>query len=347
MPRLLTLRVIGVVSATSGMLACMGREPKDSGHLAVLAVKAEPPTGAPGATVNFELLHSGELGPGNASTTEVAWLGGCNNPPGAQYFGCYPALRSQVAELGSRVADTPSNALEHARVGLGTTFSTTIPPDIIRGPYGVSFVFFAVCKGSLVPAPSVDDTVPLGCVDASGKGIGREGFAVGFTTVYSVLGLSNENPVIDGMDLDNIPLVEPLCAVDSDCPNVGAASTLCREPTPGVGLRCLRVLEPCAAHGCHRLIARINPASAEVNPLGAPQGSSPARESLELELVGRGIDGKKQVRGDGASIIGDASFGLDGLPPGYPDVFSLWLIARDGRGGVAWTERSFVARPPG
>ena len=324
--------LFGVAMVSAG---CMGKEPKDSSHLAVLAVRAEPPTGVPGGTVAFELCHSDEVAPpaGGARPMEIAWLGGCHNPPDRQYFGCYPGLRSAVALLGPAVLDTPAELLARAGAGLGTAFSTTIPGDIAARGYGVSFVFFAVCTGRLIPAPEREDTVPLDCRDADGKSIDRSGFAVGFTTVYTIPGVANHNPVIEGIDFDGVPLDESACTVDGDCPSVGTAIARCHEA------RCRSALTPCAEPGCHRLTARIDPASAEPTSTG--------RETLELRLLGPGIDTTRRLRGDGSTWLGDLSFPIGGAPAGSADTAPLWLITRDDRGGVAWTERTFLMEPPG
>jgi hypothetical protein len=320
----------------------MADEPKDTRHLAVLGVRAEPPTGVPGRAVTFELLHSDEVAPpaGAAHAAEVAWLGGCHNPAGGQYFGCYPGLRSAVATLAPHVLDTPAEVLARAGAGLGTGFSTAIPEDIAARGYGVSFVFFAVCAGELTPAPEREDTVPLDCRNADGKSIDRAGFAVGFTTVYTIPGVTNHNPVIDGVDFDGVPLGEPACAADADCPPVGTLSERCHAPSA----RCLPVLEPCAVSGCHRLAARIDPASAEPD---SPAAAAGTRETLELRLIGPTIDATRRLHGDGSSFVDDPSFPIGGPPPGSAETLSVWLMVRDNRGGVAWTERTFLVDPPG
>jgi hypothetical protein len=309
----------------------MGKEPTDSSHLAVLAVRAEPPTGVPGGTVTFELLHSDEVAPpaGGARPMQIAWLGGCHNPPEGQYFSCYPDLRSTVTRFASAVLDTPPDVLSRASAGLGTTFSMAIPEDIAARGYGVSFAFFAVCTGRLVPAPEREDTVPLDCREADGKSIDRSGFAVGFTTVYTIPGLSNHNPVIEGIDFDGVPLDASACGTDTDCP----LAEQCQDA------RCMPVLTPCAEPGCHRLTARIDPASAEPTSTG--------RETLELRLLGPAIDTSRRLRGDGSTWFGDLSFPIDGPSAGATDTVSLWLITRDDRGGVGWTERTFLVEPPG
>jgi hypothetical protein len=217
------MRLVGravLFAAAVVSVGCMGKEPTDSSHLTVLAVRAEPPTGVPGGAVTFELLHSDEVAPpaGGARPTQIAWLGGCHDPPGGQYFGCYPGLRSTVASFASAVLDTPPDVLTRAGAGLGTTFSMTIPADVAARGYGVSFAFFAVCTGRLVPAPDREDTVPLDCREAGGKSIDRSGFAVGFTTVYTVPGVANHNPIIDGIDFDGVSLDELACGADADCP---------------------------------------------------------------------------------------------------------------------------------
>src|SRR6185503_19828520 len=82
--------------------------------LRVLAVRPEPASGAPGETVTLEILvadgaprESGEP----RRPIEIAWLGGCHNPPSRLYFDCFPGLSAIAKELSESVRDTPPDAL--------------------------------------------------------------------------------------------------------------------------------------------------------------------------------------------------------------------------------------------
>src|SRR5258706_6743534 len=94
-----------------------------------------------------------------------------------------------------------------------------LPGDIVsRRPrptegayYGIAYVFFAVCAGTLTPIPPEDGGLapafPLGCIGADGKRLGADGFVPGYTQVYVFDdGRTNENPKPNGLTLDGDPL---------------------------------------------------------------------------------------------------------------------------------------------
>src|SRR5262249_53747600 len=96
-------------------------------------------------------------------------------------------------------------------LGVGDTFDVQIPSDIISGRmgpfepgqprYGLYIVFFAVCAGTLdfdmdAQPDAVGSTgLPIRCLDDDGKPLASEDFVVGYSSIYSFKGVSNENPV--------------------------------------------------------------------------------------------------------------------------------------------------------
>lgn len=233
--------------------------------LRVLAVRAEPPAGAPGAVVSFSMLHA-DAG-ARSREVQIAWLAGCHNPPSRQYYECLPLLRNIAAQGGGGL-------------GVGPRFELAIPDDILssapRVPtdpvhFGVSYVFFAVCAGTLRPRPDFVDRIPIECVDpATEQALGAGDFVIGFSTIYSYEGASNANPRITGLAFDGVPAgaaghdglpIESPCADASECasPDENGRERTCSEG------RCVTVIPACRDDACpaHRLEPTVARESAE------------------------------------------------------------------------------------
>jgi hypothetical protein len=338
--------LLGAVAAVL-LGACLQEAPEDTAHLRVVAVRAEPPTGTPGGAVALELLHSAELfddasGDGSAAT-QVAWLGGCHNPPGGQYFGCYPGLGKLVERYAPRVYDTEPSRLERyaGLLGLGTSFEFTVPDDILGSDraVGVSYVFFAVCRGRLEVRADAKDTVPLGCVDQRGRALGRSAFEVGFATVSTVLGMANANPVLDGLRLNGTLLDAKSCQSDDDCPALGEPPVhrTCRASEDDEA-RCAPVLERSTDPdtGTYRIALEVSSTSAEPNPLAVSGGTTPPREVLEAELLTPWSDAQKDFTWK-ADAWRPAPELWVRVPSDYTESSArLWVLLRDNRGGVTW-----------
>jgi len=113
----------------------------DAIRLEVVAVQAEPPSGAPGTVAQLELVHSAMILPSESPDAEdridpsqvrVAWLGGCHNPPSGQYYGCLPMLRVVAEQLPSPLPDAiPEGAVPEGILGVGESFAVPIPDDIL------------------------------------------------------------------------------------------------------------------------------------------------------------------------------------------------------------------------
>ena len=162
--------------------------------LRVLGVKKDKPYAQPGETVNLQLLWHDPKGRGDAEV-QRAFIGGCVNPPGDLYYGCF----AQYGQAGSLPP-----------LGAGDTFQVDVPADIISSRrdiepgqprYGLYIVFFAVCAGKIdfeadTDVQSAGSTgLPLRCLDTvTGEPLGSEDFVVGYSSIYSFEGVSNQNP---------------------------------------------------------------------------------------------------------------------------------------------------------
>lgn len=322
--------------------------------LRVFGVKVDHPYAPPGIGVKLEMLMfdgskraylpSGEPDPNHH--VQILWIGGCHDPPGDLYYNCYPIL----AELFKNVdpsklslATLPPEVVMN--VGVGTTFSTTIPGDIVsrRPPpangnhaYGVSYVFFAVCGGKLgAPAPGAPTAFPLGCYDeATGAALGADDFVLGYTPIYSYETITNENPVLDVGTFRGKPSMNQPCSADSAC----GADAKCGKS----GL-CIPVVAHCTApkvKDCPtvELKPTVTRASAELD-LAAPPGNGATPQEI-LWVAYYASDG---VLTEELRLVNDATkgwnedYGTSWSAPNAPaGEARIWAVVHDNRGGTAW-----------
>jgi hypothetical protein len=255
--------------AACGLAGCdSGFEPPSLlDSLRVLAVKPEPASGTPGTSSRLTLAYADGARNDDGSLREprgvqIAWFGGCHNPPSRQYFACYPVLTLIAARLSPRIVDTPLAGVPAGIFGTGPEFELALPEDILTSAprtsadpihYGVSYAFFAVCAGELRPRPDFRDGVPVECVDpASGEPLGHRDFVTGFTTLYSYESdvPVNQNPALTAVTFEGVPLTSTPegCNEDADCADVPANAAFERGCERSSG-RCLPRVEPCAEEG--------------------------------------------------------------------------------------------------
>ena len=264
----------------------------------VLAVVVDQPFAPPGATVTLDMLA---VSPDDAPL-EIAWFAGCENPPGDQAERCLDTLDTTIV-LG------------------GTRFETAISADIIsrRPPtpgaapkYGVAFVYFAVCAGTLVNQERLGFGVD--CVDRdSGEPLDASGFVIGYTPVYAYEGISNANPVIAEV---TVPATVPACTTTDvdDCPDIDVLVT-------------------------------VDPSQVEPDYSAVAVGEEPVGELLWASFFatsGEFVDDTRLVAdGDDLRPL-DESKGKWHAEPGYTGPASIYVVLRDNRGGSSWVRRDVV-----
>jgi len=342
--RLHTLVALGVV-----LLGCTEEPLKDTEHLRVVAVQAEPPTAAPGQSIELELLHSDLVRAGTsdaADSVQVAWIGGCHDPPGGRHLDCYPHARDAVQLYADRVYDTPPSDLEaHAgTLGLGTHFGYVAPE--LAGAFGVSYVFFAVCRGVLAPAPDIEDTVPLRCLDGDGNRLGRTDFEVGFAAIPVLPpGVGNQNPVIGALLVNGSPIESASCETDADCPAVGdppvSQQCLALDDTAS---QCCPAMEPCTAESCPsvQLEPQLGAENAEPNPLAAAPGETPPLEVLTAEILTPWDEDDETFTWQDDGWDPAPRFDVEVPLDFTQESADVWFVVRDNRGGVAWNSWTFA-----
>lgn len=355
----------------------------------VLGALAEPASGTPGGQVRLRLevfdgapliaeaqraagsTDAGAEPPSEAPPValSVAWLGGCHNPPGDTQSGCYGQLRQIASQLPDPLPEQGS-AIPPEQApffGVGAGFTLSVPADILAGrrlmtqapAFGVSFSFFAVCRGVLRPALDETSPVPLACHDRdSGARLGSEAFVSGFVTTYTYESGLNQSPELIGSTIDGVEPPRVPCAADADCEatRIGEIPTACGRPlAAAVSLdaapeprRCLPVVTACMAPPCdtHELWPRLSPSSVEADPTAAPPGSSPPDEILWVKYFGFGGFSRTEVLINDRATGFNPDYALRWAPPPIirESPVPIWAVVQDNRGGTAVARWDFLVR---
>jgi hypothetical protein len=336
----LALTLLASPAISSGCAASFD-PPARISSLRVLGITTDKPYAAPGDEVTFDMTYfdgfGGEEGAGERPI-QVTWLGGCFDPPSDQYFACYEQLTEVLQGVAS--GSLPPEGVVAQGPGL-TKFTLKLPDDIISrrpapdyGPYyGIAYVFFAVCAGTVRPVLP-DGTgrapdFPLGCFDEAGNRLGSESFVPGYTQIYAFNdGRQNNNPVIQGLtlngeeipgddDFDKIPTVK-VCPLSDE-----------ERRTP----RCDRKVDisDCQAY---TLNALVDASVAEIDPDATGEEGGQLTETLWVSYFSDAGD-----ISPGIKLVNDPVGGFNDalevtfIPPPDPGITTIWAVLRDARGG--------------
>jgi hypothetical protein len=302
--------------------------------LRVFAVSKDPSVARPGDDVALRMLwHE----PRDGRTTQIAWLGGCWNPEGDLFYGCFGPLEGTLAALGE---GRPSDD-----VGLGDSFVVTVPEDVVSArpspsdpeqePYGLGFVFFAACAGTL-GAPPAGETgeIPIACYDEAGRLLGSDDFVVGYVEIFAAVEGDNRTPAFSRVAVDgrDVPL---------DCAGAECVDDAVEEPPidcAGGDPRCVRCrLDDDDECEPVQLTVVVDPESIEVDPLATQSDGETRYEQTWVRFYADGGELAGDIR-----IAADATGGpreeltMELVPPRSPGPVRLWLTLHDNRGGATW-----------
>ncbi len=343
----LTLSTVVLFTACGGDFS----PPSSIEGVRVLAVSSDKPYAAPGAEVRFELLAldgaKGRRSEGQVPRSlDAVFIDGCTNPKGDLFYECYPKLTADLASAfpgGQATLEDAANLPPF--LSRGTTASVRIPADALTSHQpaapgaplsGRTFVFFAVCAGTLSYESGARDVgVPLRCRDrTTGAALGADDFVFGYSPVFVFDGVKNELPRVDGMTVEGASVGSETCKAQSDC----SAGRRCT--TGGV---CAPVLPRCDADkeaDCpsYRVAPVVSAAASEADPIASAFDAAPRREVVFTKLYA--TEGRF-VRG--AAVLYDLTGQSAPEPFGK---YTAWRATRgevrlfgvvyDSRGGVAW-----------
>ena len=308
--------------------------------LRVLGVKKDKPYAQPGDEVNLHLLWHDPKGRKDGEV-QRAFIGGCVNPPGDLYYGCF-AQYGQSSEPGA------------IPIGVGDAFKIQVPSDIIssRGAgapgqprYGLSIVFFAVCAGTLDfdmgagASAAASPGLPVRCLDDAGEPLGSEDFVVGYTSIYSFEGIANQNPVFSVDDTGAGEFLVDDKAVPADC--VGDAC----QGFPAVEVDCdatpERCVKACADDGDAACPAiDVKPTLDKVIEEDQVSTALFGEKTTEQMWINYYIDrgGISEVR-----LVNDTNSGWNEKyrgqlrAPKDTGPLQVWAVVHDNRGGMEFT----------
>jgi hypothetical protein len=355
-----TLRLVVALALGAALPACGPQfdSPAELKSLRVIAVQKDRPYARPGDEVKLKMLWTdGSEDAGRP--IQIAWLGGCKNPLGDLYQGCFAGDFEPTFAFGDE-------------------FSVTIPPDIISSrppppdprlpPYGLSYVFFAACAGT-IPLEPAKSGFPVRCVDDAGHELGSNDFVAGYSAIYVYDDYGNTNPIVRTITLDGKPLfgacVDPVSAAAAESgdlgPELGGGAGAGTNPDPLVVCDSAMPLDPQNPPDCELPDAPClkRPPSQFLNtPFRIrPEVYASSVEHDDISEVAYGHDYEEQMwinyyvtRGSLRSdvrLLNDATTGLNKefytlfYPPTEPGPVELWAVVHDNRGGVAWSRGSF------
>lgn len=334
-----------------------------------MAVQKDRPYARPGERVTLNLLWSDANPLRQGQAPQIAWFALCENPASDLFELCF----EQLANLGSSALDAdapnpPAELLE--RISLPSPsveeandeFSFVVSDDIISSrprspngsgtPYGLTYVMFAACSGTLGFDPTVE--FPVICYEdrdgQTGFGDGdrllsSDDFVVGYSAVYSYLDYRNSNPGFDGLSfrgqalrLDG-PVQEATSSrgrltADDFCVGTDCSTAPSARPCPS------QLTIPACVDNCPgwTIEPEIPQRSAEVDEVASALGSATLREQMWINYY---TTGGKFESGD-VKLLNDATTGWNSrhsaklIAPGHGGTYFVWVVAHDNRGGTQW-----------
>jgi hypothetical protein len=341
-------RALASVLALAALSGCGPQfdPPSEVKTLRVLGVKKDKPYAQPGDTVKLSLLWDDAKGR-DASEIQRVFVGGCVNPPGDLYYGCF-------AQFGQASGGLPP-------FGMGDSFQVTLPSDIISARpglepgqprYGVYIVFFAVCAGQISFDMSQGQSqggstgLPIRCLDKAGNALGSDDFLVGYSSIYSFEDVSNKNPELE---LDKDGQGQWLVAgksVVADC--VGESC----QGAPAVDVDCKatpeRCVDTCADDGDPKCPA------VDVQPQILQDVE---KDDVSSKLFGTDVTEQMWVNYyvdhgsiSNARLLNDTTSGWNAQyraqlrAPKDAGNFQVWAVVHDNRGGMEFGRVTLRAR---
>lgn len=332
--------------------------PTEIKTLRILAVQKDNPYAVPGDEVTLTMLwHDGsipvdqDMGDGGTRReVRIGWLGGCFNPPGDAYSGCYQQFAAALAKNGASIAHgTPLH------LPGGPKFTVQIPTDAVLHPsqdpklprYGLSYVFFALCAGKIVAG---DEHFPIHCHDADERELGPDDFVFGYSSIYffapRVDGSPylNANPVNDGLLFGPDGTSQATCSGDdclgtcddSGCQNALPVPVDCTQPNTRCMPRCADDGDPnkCPPHNL-RLV--IDPSTFEKDQVTNDAYGRDYGEQMWIDYYATA--GKFH---SATKLLNDATSGYNHVngtqyyAPSTAGIVRLWVVTHDNRGGMSW-----------
>lgn len=310
----------------------------DVDSLRVLAIQADHPIATPGTTVNLTMLSydgspKAKRPDGSARPLSIAWFGGCENPSGDAFYRCYDYATLTPAQDSGVVS------------GAGATFSVPISSGILSrktsgqsAPYGLAFVLYAVCGGTLVKVTPTDQSAPpIGCVDEAGKALTQQDFVFGYLPIYvypAAGNISTKNPLVTPGSFDGRTDPPAACNAMTPCGSGDHCGTA------GV---CLPVVDACKSRDTstcpkHTFTPTVDMSSIETDAITLAVDHKTEVERIYVNYysyLGSVSDGSKSIEAPNIGWTADYSTTWIAPDRGGQEA-RLFAVVRNNRGGVSW-----------
>lgn len=305
--------------------------------LRIVSVDADASYVNPGDPVHFKMtLHDG-LGVGEASQrpVQITWIGGCFNPESDLYYLCFEQLGKAFSSPPS-----PDSPISFAQGINLTEFTLQLPETIVSdrpvppaGPhYGIAYIFFIACAGTLGPLPPDENapvSLPFACYGEQGQRLDADSFIVGYTQIYSFAdGRVNSNPSFSDILLNGKPLFED--TTDDALPEVKACPLSDDERRAN---SCLKD-DPFETCQSYPIDISVDSNVAEFDPGASSPESGDLREIVWVNYFADQGDLSSDTMLVSGAVEGyHEDHGSRWLPPAEPGIANIWVVLRDSRGG--------------
>jgi hypothetical protein len=353
--------------------------PTEITTLRILGVQKDKPYAEPGDEVTLSLLWNDGSAAGQADPpreVRINWLGGCLNPPGDAYSGCFQQYADYLKSLAH--PSDPNGPFSNFKYDHGSTFSVHVPTDAdnhgmpVLHPsqdpklplYGLSYVFFSVCAGTVYAPDPPDVHFPIHCQGEDGRDVGPDDFIIGYSAIYFFAHgkngepYTNANPITNGLFFGPEEVTAATCSGDDclgSCDDTGCVN---RPPLPDRSTDAYYCdafptlcLPSCPDDGdptkCppYDLRLGIDPNTFEEDTVSNDAYGTNYAEQMWIDYY--------STRGKFHSttkLLNDATSGYNRdngtqyYAPSAKGPVSLWVVTHDNRGGVSWLGTTLVIR---
>lgn len=331
--------------------------------LRVFAVQKDKPYARPGESVSMQLLWHDPARDADPSLPppQIAWLATCENPSGDLFELCF----EQFASGGGAPLEGRFSAPSAGNDRFSFTTSADIiasrprPPDPDQLPYGLTYVFFAVCGGEL----TLDPVTGFACyaerdgLPGFGEGderLGSDRFVVGYTAVFAYESAANANPRIGGITFNGVSLVNEARSAEAPdalalAPRDLCVGAECEALAPEDALaECPESLTVAACAGCAPQLGVepfVDPASAEPDEVANALSGDTLGEQMWINYYTTLDEVDDDVRLLNDAVLGwNDDYATELAPGGTARIGYLWAVAHDNRGGTEWLRLRLCVR---
>jgi hypothetical protein len=370
--------VLGALAVLSAGCAPEFDKVSEIETLRVLAVQKDKPYAKSGDEVTLSILwRDGAAENAPPRSVQLWWNKGCYNPDGDLFFSCFApgTLTAEFLVPEKEGCGPPPDPPPEEPLGpCDNKFTLTLPEtlgqrpqvsDPTQPPYGLAYVFFAVCAGELrfLEASELSEQrdFPIGCFDRNNR-LGPDNFVAGYTSIYAYDGdlngqpITNGNPPISGFIFKDKP-VSTFCLGDEclSIPDTWSNLHCDDAPDPGDGSLPAPCVPPCEDDGdescpSHKfrpvLVGELSTYPEKDVISNATRGRD-ITEQMWINYYAEEGGVKSEVRLLNDAFAGvNEDFGTEFWAPKEEGPTVIWAVVHDNRGGMSWVGMPILIKKP-